>query len=141
MEICIFCNENNGEFTFNNFALIIYKALQEKYSESLKMHYLIRIKNILQNKSFSIINFKLNLDFNEKGENLKKFYKKSEILHKLKKLTEYFRFHKDFPRFFGKPYSNIIKKFNDIHRRFEYKKGFRVLNIIEKHKEKKKFSL
>lgn len=69
----------------------------------------------------------------EQEEYLKRFYQHKEYPHKIKLLTEYYKFHQDIPRMFCLPETNILNNFHDKKRRIEY---YRIAKLIEKENKK-----
>ena len=55
-------------------------------------------------------------------EYLKREYGQHEYERKIHMLSEYYKFHKDFPRFYGLPEEFAMGKYHDNKRDFDYKR-------------------
>ena len=64
---------------------------------------------------------------------MRRIYKNTEFSHKIKLLTEYYKFHHDIPRLFMLPETNTLNNFHDKKRRFEY---FWIARLIEEENKK-----
>jgi len=56
----------------------------------------------------------------EEEEYLKRYYHLGEYDHKIKMLSEYYKYHTDISRMFMLPITNILNKYHDKKRRIEY---------------------
>jgi len=75
--------------------------------------------------------------FDEDDEYLNRFYAFREYDGKLRRLTEYYKFHRDIARMFMLPITNTLNKYHDKKRRIYYNQITRML----KEKEGKKDTL
>lgn len=125
-EKCVFCPKlKNFIETFQ----MLNKALYLKYSSSQNYYYTKDINDLVENeKKPHVINFKFRVNFEEEEENLTRFYNSSEFDYKLSYLTEYYKYHKEVPRMFMVPVSNLMNNYHDKKRRIEYFKIKKMLN-------------
>ena len=124
---CIFCQKIRSE---GNFLALLNKALYCKYCSSQNYFYSKNINDILSTESTAIVVKYKDLEvLDESEEYLKRFYKMEEYNFKNKALNEYYKYHKDVPRIFIKLISDIMNRFHDKKRRFEYKRIKIELNL------------
>jgi hypothetical protein len=83
---------------------MLNKALFSKYSASQNYYYTKDINDILGNAhTRAVISYKDYACLIEEDEFLKRYYEMKEYDHKIKSLTEYYKFHKDIARLFMLP--------------------------------------
>jgi len=74
-----------------------------------------------------IIEFKDLMQLYDSDEYLIEFFPIAHFKSKLLYLTEYYKFHKDIPRFFESPHNEIVSKYHDRRRRVQYYKIKKIL--------------
>ncbi|KRX03613.1 hypothetical protein PPERSA_04165 [Pseudocohnilembus persalinus] len=108
--------------------------MYNKYSSSQNYYFTKDLNEILSNqRTKSVIKYKDQIQYDEEEEYLKRSYKLKEYPHKIKLLTEYYKFHQDIPRMFCLPETVILNNFHDKKRRIEY---FRIAKLIESENQK-----
>ena len=88
---------------------------------------------LTSSRTKAVILFKDLIHLDEEDEYLKRYYKYSEYPHKIKLLTEYYKYHNDIPRMFMLPETNVLNNFHDKKRRIEY---YRIAKLIEQENNK-----
>ena len=119
------------------FPLTIRKALYTKFSSSQNYYYTREINDILLgNRTIKLINYNDMEVLDEEGEYLKRFYCANEHIHKIRILTEYYKYHKDIPRLFMIPITITLNKYLDKKRRMDYVKITKMLKEEQKNEIK-----
>ncbi|EAS07005.2 hypothetical protein TTHERM_00841310 (macronuclear) [Tetrahymena thermophila SB210] len=132
---CLFCNKCKKP---SQFSLMISTALYSKYSASQNYYFTKDINDILANQRTSaVIQLKDIQTYDEIEEYLNRFYFLHEYDNKIKRLTEYYKFHRDIARLFMVPTTNILNKFHDKKRRIYYIQITRMLKEKEEKEGKK----
>ncbi|KAL4429781.1 hypothetical protein ABPG74_004418 [Tetrahymena malaccensis] len=132
---CLFCNKCKKP---SQFSLMISTALYSKYSASQNYYFTKDINDILANQRTSaVIQLKDIQTYDEIEEYLNRFYFLHEYDNKIKRLTEYYKFHRDIARLFMLPTTNILNKFHDKKRRIYYIQITRMLKEKEEKEGKK----
>ncbi|KAL4474130.1 hypothetical protein ABPG72_002855 [Tetrahymena utriculariae] len=132
---CLFCNKCRKP---SQFSLMISTALYSKYSASQNYYFTKDINDILANQRTSaVIQLKDIQTYDEIEEYLNRFYFLHEYDNKIKRLTEYYKFHRDIARLFMLPTTNILNKFHDKKRRIYYIQITRMLKEKEEKEGKK----
>ena len=65
--------------------------------------------------------------YDEMDEFLKRYYMLGEYNTKIAILTEYYKYHKDIPRLFIKPISDVMNRYHDKKRHHDYIKITKML--------------
>ena len=69
----------------------------------------------------------------EDEEYLKRIYEKDQIIAKIKLLTEYYKYHQDIARYFSKPECELLNRYHDKKRRYDY---YRIKLLIDRENNK-----
>lgn len=67
------------------------------------------------------VQFKYNVEFENRQEYIKQYYKKKETQKKQKLIAQYYKHHVEVPRFFAKAIQQIMGKLHDVRRKISYK--------------------
>jgi hypothetical protein len=131
-KLCAFCPKLKG---FAPAAMMLNRALFLKYSSSQNYFYTKEITDLVENvRKSSVIRWKDANLAEEDEEYLTRYYEFKDFDRKLTMLTEYYKFHRDIPRMFMLPTTNVLNRFHDRKRRIEY---FKIKKIIEEQKKQK----
>ncbi len=130
-EDCLFCSRKLKD---SYYPKMIVKALYSKFASSQNYYYTRDINDILaNNRTRAVIYQKDLLSYLEEDEEyLKRYYQINENPFKMKLLVEYYKFHKDIPRLFMQPTSEVLNRYHDKKRRIEYFKIKKMLKEQER---------
>ncbi|CAK62496.1 unnamed protein product (macronuclear) [Paramecium tetraurelia] len=109
---------------------IINHTLYHKYASSQNYYYTREINEILsKQRTSSVILFQDYLHFDDEDEYLKRFYINEVYDNKMKLLKEFYKFHKDLPRFaLTKQILQTLNYYYDKRRKLDY---YRIQRQIE----------
>ena len=101
--------------------LMISSALQIKHTPNLHYHVTKNINDLITNKrTAKVISYKDMITFIEEQENLKRFYKVSELSGRLKNLTEFYQYHTEIPKLHIYSLRRVLKRYHTKKRKLEY---------------------
>jgi hypothetical protein len=118
-------SENSNDTGLHRFA---QQKLYARYSSSQDYYFTNVVNTLVEDKrSLLQINFSDLLTMLDDDEYLKRFYYVREYDMKMRNLAEYYKFHKDIPRFFKRPASDILDAYLDKKRNIDYKRIKQIL--------------
>lgn len=127
------------KFQTNSFplAIILNSFLYNKFASSQNYYFTKNINHILSNPgSHPAIMMKQIQNIDSKCESMTRFFPTSEQNTHLKALTEYYKYHREVPRLFMIPISEIIHEYHDRMRRINYIKVAKLIGLQEGEKVK-----
>ena len=100
---------------------MVGRALFSKYSASQNYYYSKDINELISNQRTQVvIRVKDTAAFDEEDEYLNRFYAFREYDGKIRRLTDYYKFHSDIARMFMLPITTTLNKYHDKKRRIYY---------------------
>ena len=112
-----------------------------KYSASQDYYYSNVINNILAEAQVSPVIRWMDVQTElDDDEYLKRYYEAHEYEHKVRLLSEYYKFHKDIPRFFAQPTCRRLNEYHEKKRKIDYHRIKQIL-VQEAAKKNKKVAM
>lgn len=123
------------------FHSVLMSRFYHKYSASQDYYYSNIVNNILSDtQTAPAIRWQDVQTELDDDEYLKRFYQVNEYDHKIKLLSEYYKFHKDIPRFFAQPTCRKLNEYHEKKRKIDYHRIKQIL-IEEAQKKNKRVAM
>lgn len=110
--------------------VLLNSMLYSKYSSSQNYHYLKDINDILlHERTSSTLAYKQSLDLLNQSENLDTFFDLEEYTPQMEDIVEYYKYHNEIPRYFGKDIYQIYFDHYDKKRKLNYRRITRKMKV------------
>jgi len=127
---CLFCKKFAK---YQDASLVINRALYYKYASSQNYYYTKEINDILNNaRKKHVIYYKDLIVSTEEEEYISSYFNNEGYTSMIPQLLEYYKFHKEIPRLFMLPTTEVLNDYHNKKRRVEYK---RIKEFLKKNKQ------
>lgn len=127
MKKCQFCTKFDSRW--KQF-FILNRALHFKYSSNTNYYSTNEVTELVtEKKGAKAIEFKAKMDFEDVDEFLKEYYERGSGKERLEKFLEFYKYHKEIPRFFMEKVGGLIMKYHTGQRQLHYDSVKRKLNL------------
>lgn len=110
--------------------ILLNSMLYSKYSSSQNYHYLKDINDILlQERTPVTLAYRQSEDLLNQSENLDTFFQSDEYEPQMEDIVEYYKYHNEIPRYFGKNIYQIYFDHYDKKRKLNYKRITRKMKV------------
>lgn len=110
--------------------ILLNSMLYSKYSSSQNYHYLKDINDILlQERTSATLAYKQSQDLLNLSENLDTFFDIEEYDPQMEDIVEYYKYHNEIPRYFGKDIYQVYFDHYDKKRKLNYKRITRKMKL------------